>query len=199
MMPKYLLIFVCLCCCLAGVPGEDFLKFTINATLLVFDPEVTQEQIVAWVTDNGGYYLVRADERLALRFPAARVGEFNALLEELGESIQYINQEAVDLREEILAARSGIKSREEILTRNLALFEKADVAGTLEIEKEVILLVKEIEGLKGRLNKLQTETAYAYADVYFSFKQSSMPEDIPSSFDWLNTLDLYDFKSEGIY
>lgn len=187
---------------LGPVPGlfaENFLKFTVHATLLVFDPETAQEKIITWLEEAGGYFLIKADERMSVRFPSEKVGDFTAVLETLGESIRDINQEAVDMREELLAARSGIKSREEILSRNLALFEKADVAGTLEIEKEVILLVSEIETLKGRLNKLQTETAYAYADLYFSFRKSSLPEDIPSSFNWLNSLDLYSFIAEGLY
>lgn len=192
-------LILCLCLFLyAGLNAENYLKFSINATLLVFDPEATQAEIVTWLEAEGGYFLVKSDERLSVRFSSEKVGEFVTLLENLGDNIQYITQEAVDMREALLAARSGIKSREEILSRNLALFAKADVAGTLEIEKEVILLVKEIETLKGRLNRLQTETTYAFAEISFNFKKSSMPENIPSSFGWINSLDLYNLKKEGL-
>jgi hypothetical protein len=177
--------------------SENYLRFTINATLIVYDPEGAEEKIIAWLKANKGFFIVKSAELLSVRFPSERLAEFTRLLEGLGDEVKEFKQESADAREELLALSSGIKSREEMLTKNSALFERANVKDTLEIEKELVLLVKEIEELKGRLKKLENDRKNVSAIINFSFKKSPVPEKKPSSFAWINTLDFYKLKQEG--
>jgi hypothetical protein len=177
--------------------GAGFLRFTVSATLIVYDPEGVQEKIVSWLKENKGYFIVRSDELLSVRFPTEKLAGFTALLEGLGEDIKEYKQESADVREEILAFTSGIKSREEMLARNASLFDRANVKDTLEIEKELVLLVKEIEELKGKLKKLENDRRNVSATIVFSFKKSPIPEIKASTFKWINTLDFYKLKQDG--
>jgi len=71
------------------------------------------------------------------------------------------------------------------------------VAGTLAIEREVHALLQEIEKLKGTLRKLNTDRRLARGEIYLSFMEKSLPQDIPSSFEWVNTVDFYNLMQEG--
>jgi hypothetical protein len=179
------------------VHAENFLRFTVNATLIVYDPETVQEKIISWLSANGGFFIVKSDELLSVRFPTGKLADFTALLENLGDEIKEFRQESEDVRESLLAFSSGIRSREEMLSRNAALFDRASVKDTLEIEKELVLLVKEIEELKGKLKKIENDRKNVSASIAFSFKKSPIPEKKPSSFGWINSLDFYRFKQEG--
>ncbi len=74
-----------------------------------------------------------------------------------------------------------------------------DVDGTLAIEQEVVQILAEIEGLKGRLRKLNVDRVFSRGEIYLSFMEETIPEDIPSSFGWINTVDFYRFMRRGVY
>lgn len=194
---KILLLALILILILPCYSLENFRRITIVASLIVFDPEATQEKIVTWLENNKGYFLIRSDTLLTARVPVEKVREFTRILEDLGVDVEKISETSEDIREQLVNLTSGIKSREEILAKNLKLFNRADVEDTLGIEQELVLLLKEIEGLKGSLNKLDVDRKYAYVEIFFTFKKSALPEKIPSSFDWINSLDLYRFKQGG--
>ncbi len=179
--------------------SENFLHHTLNATILVADPEATAEVIAAWAEEKRGYYLLKSTETVVIRFPYQEMGELRAFLEKIADEVIEISPQAVDLREGILGLQSGIKSREEILQRNLSFVDEADVDGTLAIEQEVVQILAEIESLKGKLRKLNVDRVFSRGEIYLSFMEETIPEDIPSSFGWINTVDFYRFMRRGVY
>jgi hypothetical protein len=177
--------------------GEDgFLHQRLYATILVADPDWTAEALASWAEARGGYFLLRSTDIVVVRVSNEKITDLRARVEEAAEEVVDIAPEAVDLREDYLGVQSAIRSREEILRRNLDYIDRADVAGTLAIEKEITALLGEIEGLKGRLRRLDNDRRFAYAEVSMSFKEQTLPEDIPSSFAWINTVDFYRFVRE---
>ncbi len=180
-----------------GIRAEDYLAHSMNASILVANPTDTAEMITQWTEDRGGYFVYKSPELVRVRVPSDQIGSFRAFVEESAEQIVELGIEARDIREEIVNLRSGIKSREEILQRNLLYLGRTDVAGTLAIEREIRSLMGEIATLKGRLRKLNIDRALAHAEVYLSFQEQTLPQDIPSSFAWINTIDFYRFIQEG--
>jgi hypothetical protein len=178
---------------------EEYLHHRIAATVLAADPEQAAERVTRWAEEKGGYYLLRSGEKAVVRFPAAEIGALRSLLEGMAEGAIGFTPQAVDLREELLGIRSAIRSREEILARNVSYLDQANVTGTLAIEKEVLALLGEIEQLKGRLNRLEVDRRMALAEVSFRFQEQSIPTDIPSSFDWINTIDYFSFMQGGFF
>jgi hypothetical protein len=178
--------------------AEDFLFHSVRATLLVADPEASAERLAAWAEKTGGYPLLTASSRVLLRFPAAEIGALRGLLASVAEELVEFELEAYDLREEILGLEAGARSRQEILAKNLAYLDRADVTGTLAIEREVMQLLEEIEIFKGRLRKLENDRRLALAEIYLNFLDQKLPEDIPSSFAWINGVDFYAFM-EGTF
>lgn len=176
---------------------DNTLYHDIHATLLVADVDVLGDLIAQWAEDSGGYLLLKSTDRIVVRFPYTKISYFREFLEQNADLVVEIAPRAVDLREHLLGLQSGIRSREEILLKNLAFIDQADVTGTLDIEKEILMLLGEIEGLKGKLRKLNVDRAMARAEVHLRFMEQSLPENIPSSFSWINTVDFYSFIRGG--
>lgn len=197
-----LLLFILL---LNIVPGsillaeeaDNFLYHHLRATLLVADPAESGDLISRWAESKGGYFLLKSENQVVFRFPFNEIKGLRELFTDISERIIEIAPGAVDLREQILGLQSGIRSRESILKKNLSFIDRADVAGTLAIEREVHALLQEIESLKGTLRKLNTDRRLARGEIYLSFREQSLPQDIPSSFDWINTVDFYKLMQEG--
>ena len=177
--------------------ADNFLYHHLQATLLVADPAESGDQISRWAESKGGYFLLKSESQVVIRFPFAEIKSLRELFADISERIIEISPEAVDLREQILGLQSGIRSRESILKKNLSFIDRADVTGTLAIEREVQELLQEIEKLKGTLRKLNTDRQLARGEIYLSFMEQSLPKDIPSSFDWVNTVDFYMLMQEG--
>lgn len=195
---KKILIFLMILAASSAFAQENFMYFDYQISLLVFDPEAVQERILDWAENRGGNFIYRADDCLQMRVPWKAASGLRELLTGMDIDILSFNQNAADMRDEILKLKSGIKSREEILAKNLALIDRADTKGTLAIEQEVVRLISEIETMKGRLNKLEYDRQMAYLNVSFNFKQSARPENVDSSFNWLNQLDMYEFLQGGV-
>lgn len=197
-----LLLFILL---LNIVPGsillaeeaDNFLYHHLRATLLVADPAESGDLISRWAESKGGYFLLKSENQVVFRFPFNEIKGLRELFTDISERIIEIAPGAVDLREQILGLQSGIRSRESILKKNLSFIDRADVAGTLAIEREVHALLQEIESLKGTLRKLNTDRRLARGEIYLSFREQSLPQDIPSSFAWINTVDFYKLMQEG--
>jgi hypothetical protein len=176
---------------LLAAPGaagaqESFLHHSLSASLVVADREPAADRIAAWVEQQGGWFVSKSGELVVARLPNAMLKALRELLERQAEEVVELTPRADDLREQMLAAQAGLRSREEILARNLAFFDRADVAGTLAIEKEVSTLMQEIEALKGRLQKLETDRVFARVEIHLAFLEHALPERIPSSFAWIN-------------
>ena len=165
----------------AAAEDERYLALQASAQLLVTDREAAASALIAWTEEQGGYFVERSLDRLVVRVPAIA-----------------FNPSAEDLREELAATQAAIASREENLERVLTfLDESEDIAGTLALEREISSLMQELESLRGRERAIRTRIAYARAEIALSAQAAGIPDTLPSSFDWLNELDLYDFLGEA--
>ncbi len=182
----------------AGLGAEEnTLRQGVQASMLVSDPDQAGDRIEQWAEAQGGYLLEKSSERVVMRLPQARLPQLRGFLEGVSEDILDFSPKTEDLREELWATRSGLRSRQEILRRNLALLDQADAAGTLAIEQELLSLIEEVEGLKARLQALSLDQLYARVEIALSFQESPLPKDIPSSFGWINQVSFYSFVEEG--
>jgi hypothetical protein len=176
---------------------ENYLHQQLEATLLVSEPDLVADKIAQWAESSGGYFLVKSTAKVIIRFPWGKMDELREFLKKISEEVVTLLNKATDLRESFLEIQSGISSRQEMLANTLGFLDRADIKGTLAIEKEVINLLKEIEELKIKLRKIYIDRAYALATIHLNFFQQSIPQDIPSSFGWINSLDFYTFIKEG--
>jgi len=178
--------------------GENYLYQNIEATVLVVDPDKAADSLDLWVEQTGGYTLLKSSDRVILRLPFEQIPQLRAALRELSEDILEISPQSQDLREQILETQAKINSREEVLRQSLALLDQADVQGTLAIEKEILTLIDEIEQLKGAVQKLNIDRTFSRAEISLRYLEQTLPENFPSSFDWINSVDFYSFINQGL-
>lgn len=178
--------------------GTGFLALEARAQLLVSDREAAADELITWAEEQGGYFVERSLERVVLRVPADAFDELREVSRMTAEEIITYNPSAQDLRQELSAVEAAIASREENLERVLAFLDESDdIEGTLALEREISSLMQELESLRGRERAIRTRIAYARAEIALSAQAADIPDRVPSSFDWLNSLDLYDFIGEA--
>ena len=177
---------------------ENYLYQIIQATVLVADPDRTADALESWVEQNGGYALLKSSDQVVLRLPFRQIPQLRSKLEELSDYILDLSPQSRDLREAILETQAKISSRQVVLRQTLALLDQADVKGTLAIEKEVFALIEEMEQLTATLQKLTLDRTFSRAEISLRYLEQTVPENIPSSFEWINSVDFYSFIYQGL-
>jgi hypothetical protein len=133
----------------------------------------------------------RLEDRLILRVPSPTLDKFVDLLETVADDIIRIQQKTEDISQQLLEAEAGIKSKNELFEKALTLIDQTDLSTTLEIESEILSILEDIEGLKGSYRKLLGEVALARVQVDFTLQEEKLPENLYSSFPWINAVDFY--------
>jgi len=172
---------------------ENYLFISIDSTLMASDPDDLARTLATWAEERGGYFTSLSTDQVILRFPWKNALGFRSYLNEISDDLFSYNSNSFDLRESILTSQSGIEARTEILEKNMELVNGADFGGTLYLEQEILRLMSEIEQLKGQLRKAQNDRRMAQAVIQINFQSHSLPLNIPSSFDWINSLSFANF------
>ncbi len=172
---------------------SPYLQVQVRAQVVVADAEAAARDLASWAEQAGGHFLLWSRDRVVLRVPAARVEEMRARLVERAEAVLSYTPSASDLREEMARVEAGITSREESLRLVLAYLDEADVTATLALEREIASLVQGLEQLKGTRARLAYDAAYARAEIQLRAQEQTIPQRRPSSFGWINSVDLYRF------
>jgi hypothetical protein len=192
----FFILALTVCMAIPAAAEDNYMFHNITATVMAGDPDRTAGMLADWADRNGGYFILRSTGQVVLRFPFGKTSQFREFLDTSTEVYSY-SAEAVDLRESILTYQSGIEAREEILSRNMTLVARANFNQTLFLEQEILRLMDEIETLKGNLKKAENDRRMAYAVITINFQSQTLPENIPSSFSWINNLDFYTLVKQG--
>jgi hypothetical protein len=179
-----------------ALAAQTYLHTFIQASLVVKDPDAAAAQIAAWAEQQGGYFLERSGQQVVVRFPGTASGDFRSHLEQVAEFVVDYAPAARDLREEFLQIEAGISSRQAMLDLTLSFMAEADVDGTLALERQVNELVSELENLRAARNRVATDRSFATATVGLRARQQTVPDKRPSSFAWINAVDLYRLLAE---
>jgi hypothetical protein len=183
---------------LAGTPGwaVETSAIEIKVVVKVSDRAQAADSLVQSAARLDGYFIQKTGDGVVLRIPASGLKPLLANADQLGQVIdRQLGRE--DLGEELLRKKAVLKAKTEAQHQYLALLDQADTEGALSVEKELILLVAEIETLKGQLRHLQDRIALARVEVRFEYRDRSAPvPDGSSSFAWLNTMNLIDLLEE---
>lgn len=172
------------------------LAYDVRASAIVLDAEKVGLALTSFADEAGGYFLLRSLDTVVFRIPAARVGEVRSLLAGVTEVVLSYEPSTRDVREELATVQSALTSREEALALILEYVDDADVAGTLALEREIAGLMGDIESFRGRKQRLENEAAFARVEVSLSSRRQTVPSQRPSSFGWVNSVDLYRFLRE---
>jgi hypothetical protein len=181
----------------ASLADQETLSVQVEARIVVADQAAASTELASWADEHGGYFVERSFQRVVVRVPTPRVDDYRALIYEIGDPVLAYNPSARDLRDEISTIRAEIISNEEALEQILEYVDESDVAGTLALEQELRAVLTELERLRGRLRAMQNSIAFSRIRVHLSAQQETIPRQRASSFQWINTVDLYRFIREA--
>ena len=190
-----LVLIASLCCAVASAQAGNR-KQTLEAVALVADPFEMADILEDWVDSSGGYLVSRLEEEVILRVPSDMLDEFVSMLETEADEIIQIQQRTEDISQPLLEAQAGIRSKTELFNRALTLIDETDLATTLEIEREILSILRDIERLEGTFRKLTGEIDLALVEVAFTLEEEKLPENLPSAFAWINRVDFYLLMAE---
>lgn len=179
-----------------GSGPSEYLSFSVQAQLLVIDREAAAEALVEWVERQRGYFIEKSLQSVVLKVPVEDFHKLRTIVQDEADEVVTYDVNAYDLRQELNSVEAALASREENLRRVLVFLDNTDVAGTLALEREISSLMREIESLKGRERVLRNRMAYAEAYIQLTSMGTDIPSKRPSSFPWINTIDLYSFLEE---
>jgi hypothetical protein len=153
--------------------------------------------IADYADEHGGYFVTRSHAFVELRLPNERLGRFRLFIAEIADEITRFDPSSRDLRTQLIRVDAGITSRTEALEKILTYLTQADIGATLAFEQELRALNGELDSLKGQERRILHDIEYSSVSVSLSSSTSEIPAHLPSSFDWINRVDLYRFISEA--
>ncbi len=192
-LPALFGLFVFLLVAVGTTAAQENLSHYIWAEVLVDDGETAGEDLVAWVEGQNGYYTLRSLSMVRLRVPSEILPSLRSELEAYARDVLSYNPSSTDRREERVNLEAAIASRESALERLLEFVSEADAAGLVTFEREINETLSSLESAKGRLRELQNSVEYALVEVFFTTVGRAVPQNMPSSFTWLNTVGLERF------
>ena len=130
------------------------------------EPDTVLNRIVESVKTRGGFFLVRTNDRVAVRVPADQLTAFLDNVATYGKE-KSRNVRGQDVTDDYYDQRIRLENAERSRQRYLELLKQAEtVEEAVLIEKELGRLTEEIERFKGRLAQLDEQLAYSFVTVY---------------------------------
>lgn len=165
-------------------------KWQASAQWRVAQKEEATQKLMAWVDSQGGWLSVWETHRVVLRVPHERLPALMDSLSAWGELQDYRHQ-SQDLTPEVHELERLIQSKRAMLDQYFELVKSTDYTRVQVVEREVVSLVADIEGLEGRLQQLRFELNRAEVSVFFQLRERRLPtSSAQTPFAWLNQLDL---------
>lgn len=174
----------------AAAPSET--AITASLVVAVSQKDAAADAIVGWTRDHGGWFQERTTEHLSLRVPSELAEDLTAFATDQGKVVDR-SLARQDVSQELADARGRLEAREKVLNEYYAVLATAKAGSVVEVERQIVWAIEEIERLKGRIKLLENQARWARVDVSFQFRDRSAPaRDGSSSFAWLNTLNVQD-------
>jgi len=175
---------------------DDFLSYYANIEIQVINPEETQEEIIHFLKEKGGYFISRQNFFLQVKQSPELLMDFMNFLKQKG---LIVNQEIgnTNFRESYEQYQVTLKTQSETLDSILKLFDQAGLYEALDIEKKIQQIIREIEYAKGQIRYIEERVKYAYINISFKSYTSLVKTSIDSPFNWINHLKLENLFREG--
>ncbi|MFT4976299.1 MAG: hypothetical protein ACI8S6_002195 [Myxococcota bacterium] len=194
------MLITALACLLGTATAQDtpreYTAIDAQLVLKVKRPQEIADELVTAARAQGGYFSSRTAQQVSLKIPTASA---EAFIEEVGERGLLVSRSFTNtgLTAQISDARARLKAREAVLARYFEVLEGASAESVVTVERAIVGLISEIEGLKGQLRSMEHEATFADITVDFQFRDRAAPvRDGSSSFEWLNTMNLSDLMRD---
>lgn len=177
-------------------PVVEYTAIDAQLVIKVKDPQAVADELVQEAREAGGYFSSRTRQQVTFKIPTAKAEAFVSAAAERGlvVSRSFSN---TGLTAQIADANARLAAREEVLARYFEVLDDASAESVVTVERAIVGLISEIEGLKGRIRSMEHQASFADVTVDFQFRDRAAPvRDGSSSFAWLNTMNLADLVQD---
>lgn len=171
-------------CSAAAVHAEETEVRTATVTVVTASADETGRTVLARAEALGGRLQKQTGEALSVLIPG--LSPEQALAQTLPEGTPILARHTTreDAGERMADLRSRIESKRKHLANLKRLFDETDFAQTLEIEKEYLKAVQEMERLIGELRVLEESARYTVLEIRFRL-ESRPAASTPPQFPWM--------------
>jgi hypothetical protein len=175
-------------------PTRQTRRTALRATLVlkVTNPTKARQAILAIVKAAAGHPSLITDHRLHVRIPPQRLGQLMTDLTKQG-FVMDKQLSRQDLTEEIARVRGRLRNKSKILSQLRGFLDDSGVSATLQIERTMTRLVREIEQQKGALRVALDRSAMADVRIAFQFRNPTQLRYVRSPFAWIDSVDVQRF------
>lgn len=174
------------------VETVEYTAIDAQLVIKVKDPQAVADELVTAAREAGGYFSSRTRQQVTFKIPTSSAEAFVSAAAERGLVVQR-SFSNTGLTAQIADAQARLAAREEVLERYFEVLDDASAESVVTVERAIVGLISEIEGLKGRIRSMEHQAAFADVTVDFQFRDRAAPvRDGSSSFAWLNTMNLSD-------
>lgn len=158
---------------------------TATVTVVTSSPDQTASSVLLSAEKLGGRLQSQTGAALIVLIPAAQPEE--ALEKTLPPGIVVLSRQIArkDAGERMAQLKAEIESKRKHLANLKRLFDETDFSQTLEIEKEYLRAVQEMEGLLGELKYLSESAQYTTLQVRFQLERAQGIVRQPPQFPWM--------------
>lgn len=178
----------------ASVAAARMVIYTAQVAIEVASIEPVLRQVRELAQGIGGRMQELADSRITLRVPAHEFEPFLDRLSKLGDVVSRAIKGS-DITEEFLDLDIRLKNALATRDRLAELLSRAqNVKDALEIQKELGRITEEIERMKGRMQYLRDQVAFATVTVELRVRRlgdASLPGESQNPFGWVRDLGLH--------
>ena len=176
----------------ADAHAQPRVAVAASMVVKVADRSQAADALIARAEELGGYFSSRRDDAVTLRVPTAALPALVKAAELLGDVLH-----ARDITFDLEQKRTLLASREAVLARYFKVLGEAGPSAVVTVERQMTQLIVDIESLRGALQLLEHNMAFAELAVSFQFRERRPPaRDGSSSFAWLNTMNLVDLLGD---
>lgn len=178
----------------AGAAVARMVIYTAQVAIEVASVEPALRQVRELAQGIGGRMQELAENRITLRIPAHEFEPFLDRLAKLGDVVSRAIKGS-DVTEEFLDLDLRLKNALQTRERLAELLARAqNVKDALEIQKELGRITEEVERMKGRMQYLRDQVAFATVTVELRVRRlgdASLPGESQNPFGWVRDLGLH--------
>ncbi|MCL2283830.1 MAG: DUF4349 domain-containing protein [Fibromonadales bacterium] len=189
--PIILLIMVLTMAVSAQVTEQNF-TFSVRTA----NVDSLFEKVIQVAESNGGYFTNYNDHSISLRMPVSQLQEFQRILGGLAE-ISDKTFSSTDKTAELERLTLQIESRQKLMNSYFDLVKNAPFAELQAVQRELVSLNSQIEGLKGQ--KQAIEKKAALSSIVIRTSTIAVPVarvSTRSPFVWINSTDLNKLRED---
>jgi len=179
-------LLLLLCLANARLIAQDAAEIrTASLTVITSNPDDTASRILSAAENFGGRLQIQSNEQLVVLIPG--ISPEDAILKTLPAGSVILAKQIArkDAGERKAQLKSEIESKRKHLANLKKLFDETDFSQTLEIEKEYLKAVQELEGLLGELKYLDESARYTTLQIRFHLETARNVVRTPPQFPWM--------------